>query len=355
MKNGKNFRLFASIALITLMISLMFPAVARADDGTAPAPDVPAVVTSSSGAANNPASMDVPATQVAQTQPSGASSAGNATQPAATQAPAIATSAGNATQPAATQAPAIVTSADTSATQPAATQAPAIVTSVDPSATQPAATQAPAIVTSADTSATQPAATQAPAIVTSVDPSATQPAATQAPAIVTSVDPSATQPVATQVPAIVTSAGNATQPAATPVPDTVTSTDIAMQPAATQAPATAVSNSTVTADATEASTVAALADSGSVLIDQNGDPIPLASAQAAEILGQTLPDPTVCPAGSTTVTASCDPIHYTSITAAITAATPGSVIFVQSGTYTEQVVINKSLTLTGAGSASTTI
>ena len=191
-------------------------------------------------------------------------------------------------------------------------------------------------MTSAD-NATQPAATQAPVSTTSTDTSATQSAATQAPVSTTSTDTSATQP------------------AATPVPGTVTSTDVATQPAATQTPSTAISDGTVTADATETSTVAALADSGSVLTDQNGNSIPLASAQAAEILGQTLPDPTVCPAGSTTVTASCDPTHYTSITDAIAAAAPGSVIFVASGTYTEQVVIDESLSLIGAGSASTII
>src|SRR5271157_3220766 len=315
MKNGKNFRLFTSIALITLMVSLMFPAVARADDGTAPPPAVPAIGTSSSGAATNPDSTDVAATQAA----AGASS---------TNAP--------ATQSAATQAPASVSSTDVSSTQSAATQAPDGTSSTDGSATQPAATQAPAIVTSADDS-TQPATTQALVSTTSTDVSATQPAATQAPVSTTSTDTSATQP------------------AATPVPNTVTSTDVATQPAVTQTPSTPVSNSAVTTDATETSTVAALADSGSVLTDQNGNPIPLASAQAAEILGQTLPDPTVCPAGSTIVTASCDPIHYSSITAAITAAAPGSVIFVQSGTYTEQVVINESLTLIGAGSTSTVI
>ena len=46
---------------------------------------------------------------------------------------------------------------------------------------------------------------------------------------------------------------------------------------------------------------------------------------------------------------------YTKISDAIAAASAGSVIFVESGTYTEQVKIDESLTLIGAGSASTII
>ncbi len=245
MKSSKSFRLFTSIVLITLLISLMFPAVARADDGTAPSPEVPATEASSSQAGTESASTNVPAAQVASTQ-----------------AP-----------------PANAPSTDVSATQPAATQAPVSASSTDVSATQPAATQAPASTTSTDVSATQPAATQTP------------------------------------------------------------STDV----------------SDGTAGANEASAVAALADTGSVLTDQNGNLIPLASAQAAEILGQSQPDPVVCPAGSTSASAAgCKP-GYTTITSAIAAASAGSVIFVESGTYTEQVMINESLTLIGAGSSSTII
>jgi pectin methylesterase-like acyl-CoA thioesterase len=40
---------------------------------------------------------------------------------------------------------------------------------------------------------------------------------------------------------------------------------------------------------------------------------------------------------------------YTTISAAITAATAGQSIFIQTGTYTENVVINKQLNITGSG------
>ena len=68
-----------------------------------------------------------------------------------------------------------------------------------------------------------------------------------------------------------------------------------------------------------------------------------------------MPDPVVCPAGSKSASAAgCKP-GYTTITSAIAAASAGSVIFVASGTYTEQVVIDESLSLIGAGASSTVI
>ena len=190
---------------------------------------------------------------------------------------------------------------------------------------------------STDAPAAQPAATQAPVSAPSTDVSAAQPAATQAPVSVPSTDVPATQPAATQAPV------------------DASSTDIATQPAATQAPSTDLSGDKATASSNEAGAVAALANSSSVLTDQNGNTIPLASAQAAAILGQSAPDPVVCPAGSKNASApGCVP-GYTKISDAIAAASAGSVIFVGSGTYKEQISIDKSLDLIGDGSATTII
>ena len=83
--------------------------------------------------------------------------------------------------------------------------------------------------------------------------------------------------------------------------------------------------------------MAALANSGSVLTDQNGNAIPLASQQAADILGTG--DPYIIRGGTT--------YHFPTIQAAINFANPGEEIYVEPGTYTEQLQIQENLTIQG--------
>lgn len=61
------------------------------------------------------------------------------------------------------------------------------------------------------------------------------------------------------------------------------------------------------------------------------------------------------PARAATLTVCASGCSATTIQAAMNAATSGDIITVASGTYTEQIVVNKNLTLTGAGSATTIV
>lgn len=97
--------------------------------------------------------------------------------------------------------------------------------------------------------------------------------------------------------------------------------------------------------------VAALADAHAVLLDADGNPIPLASQEAADALAA--PDPQGCPAGVTPdwlggTGAGCT-TNYTSIQDAINdvSVVAGWTIYVQAGTYNENPNVNKSVTLYG--------
>jgi nitrous oxidase accessory protein NosD len=191
--------------------------------------------------------------------------------------------------------------------------------------------------------------------VVAVQPSSTgiDPVSTPAPATpaaggpTTSANYAATQAAAAAATASVAPTG---------LPTTVaTAADSSASVTAAVPVASATPASQVASDPTVGASVAAISNTGSVLTDPSGNPIPLASAQAANILSQPLPDPIVCPAGSTSSSSpGCVP-GYVTISSAITAAPPGSVIFVKSGTYVEQVTVNKSLTLIGEGAATTII
>lgn len=110
---------------------------------------------------------------------------------------------------------------------------------------------------------------------------------------------------------------------------------------------------------TVADVVQILSESDAVLVDSEGEPLALASKEAAELLAN--PDPWYVDAGHTYQffplgSGGCDSPppdttcveHATPIQAAINAAPVGVVIHVEASTYQENVTINKSLTLLGA-------
>jgi parallel beta-helix repeat protein len=113
---------------------------------------------------------------------------------------------------------------------------------------------------------------------------------------------------------------------------------------------------------TVADVVETLGEVDAVLRDEDGDPISFATQEAAEVLGSSDPyffdgvnwigysASGICPAIVTTCNTNSTPFQ-----AAINAAPAGGTIFVEPGTYTEQLIINKSMVIQGSGSANTFI
>lgn len=106
-------------------------------------------------------------------------------------------------------------------------------------------------------------------------------------------------------------------------------------------------------------TVAALNEAGAILTDENGNIIPLATEAAEAAL--LAPDPIGCPPGVQPVTwggtgAGCT-VSYASIQSAIDDGTvaAGWTIYIDPGTFNENVVVNKSVTLQGSGMGVTII
>jgi len=105
--------------------------------------------------------------------------------------------------------------------------------------------------------------------------------------------------------------------------------------------------------------VVSLSEANAVLVDEEGNPIPLASQEAAEVLAAT--DPIGCPPGvlpgwmgGTGVGCTT---AYNSIQEAINdvSVVEGWTVYVQAGTYNESVTLNKSISLIGEDAATTFI
>jgi len=109
--------------------------------------------------------------------------------------------------------------------------------------------------------------------------------------------------------------------------------------------------------------VSLLQDSNAVILDENGNPVPLASEETIEILKD--PDPWVCSAASSNPSSDPNCTGYSGAGAlqqAIDAADPGNFIYVEPGTYTEwnsskraSIVIDKPLSLFGMDKYTTII
>jgi parallel beta-helix repeat protein len=165
----------------------------------------------------------------------------------------------------------------------------------------------------------------------------------------------------------VASAQEGTPPTSEPVSSgDVAETDdlpVTPEPAGTEVP---VQETIEPVPSIETETVAevaqALGEADAVLLGEDGDPIVLATQEAAEVIAGSDPyffngttwvgysTSGICPAVVTVCNTSSTPFQ-----AAIDAALAGTTIYVETGTYAEQLVIDHSLTLVGNGSLNTFI
>lgn len=140
------------------------------------------------------------------------------------------------------------------------------------------------------------------------------------------------------------------------------STPPADEPAPEETPAAEETQETSEDEATEvnlAEVVETMAEAGVVLVDSDGEVIPLTSQEAASAL--VAPDPIGCPPGVTPLSwggsgTGCTG-SYTSIQAAIDDAlvVAGWTIYIDPGTFYENVQVNKSVTLQGSGQGLTIV
>ena len=260
----KKFSVLSFVVFLSLVLSLVFPIAALADDSTPPPPAAPAADNGSAQTSSTDSSTNVAA-------PADGAPADAAPTDAA---------------------PKDVAPTEVAPTDSAATDAPSNSTNVAP--TDSATTNVPA--SSTDVSPTDSAATNVPSSSTEVAPT-----------------------------------------------DSV-ATDVAIEPTA--------------------AVVAALNVAGAVLLDENNNPIALSSQQAADVLSGTDPWFDIVPGVSRvgySLTASCavgvtecHPNTLTPIQDAINdSRSSGKTVFVEQGTYNEDVTIAKQVILTGLGSGAT--
>ena len=310
MNVNKKFSILSLVVFISLVFSLVFPLTAMADDSTPPPPAAPAVDNSAAQSGNTDSSS-------------------NAAAPA-NDAPADTVSTEAAPK-------------DVAPTDAAATNAPS--NSTDAVTTDAAATDVSS--GSTNVASTDAAATDAPSSSTEVAP--TDAAATDAPSDSTEVAPM--DAAATNVPSGPKDKAP-TDSVATDAP--VNSTDVKpAEPVETKAAVEPTSD-----------VVAALNDAGAVILDQNGNSVPLVSQQAADALVKGDPyfnDGAGHIVGYTTSSGTCIAAvtpgycHHsvTPLQDAITAAPIGATISIESGFYNEDVTIAKQVILTGLDAGAT--